>query len=76
MSIIYLLFKLYPFFGISLAVLFFDLARHKRRGANPIWMFWAALMVVMCVTTLLWLVFRGDQNADIWFQDLQRSLKN
>jgi hypothetical protein len=71
MSIIYLIVKLYPFVGITFAVLCFDLMRSSKQKGHPVWMVFAAGLVFFLITTLLWLINRGDQNADIWFNSFK-----
>jgi hypothetical protein len=74
MSIVYLFIKIYPFFGISLGVLCTDLSRALKRRANKAWVGLMLFSIVFYVSAVVWLIFRGDKNADAWFEGLQRWL--
>ena len=62
--------KLYPFFGIAMTFLCFDLARNFKRRANRAWIGMTAFGFIFFSFTVLWVVFRGDRNADQWFARL------
>jgi hypothetical protein len=68
MSLLFLLIKVYPAFGVALGVFFFDAARTLRRGANKAWMGVIVISLLFFVTSVLWIVYRGDRNADQWYQ--------
>jgi hypothetical protein len=70
MSPLYLFIKVYPAFGIVLGFFFFDLARTLKRGANKAWMAVIAISLLCFVTSVLWLVGRGDRNADQWYHTI------
>ena len=67
MGAIFIFLKVYPFFGVSLFFLCVDLARTMRRRGQRIWTLFVILGFLFAVTTLLWLVFRGDKHSDEWF---------
>ncbi len=67
MSLIYLVMKLYPVFGISLAFLFFDLGKSLRRKGSRGWFGMLVFSVVFLASAIGWGVLRGDKNADAWF---------
>ena len=68
MGLIYLFIKVFPFFGIALIFLTIDLARNFKRKGNPTWIGMIAFSVIFMIATILWIVFRGDKNADYWFK--------
>jgi hypothetical protein len=67
MGLVFLVLKVFPVFGISLSVLCFDLARDLKRKGNKAWIGIILLSVIMMVLTGLWVYFRGDRHADLWF---------
>jgi ABC-type polysaccharide transport system permease subunit len=75
MSLVFFFLKLYPFFGASLTFLCFDLAQSFKRKGNKAWSGMAAFAVLFAATTILWIVFRGDRNADLWFARLSAWLR-
>lgn len=72
----FLFIKIYPFFGISLAFVAFDLAKILKRRANKSWTGMAFCSVVFLVTAMAWVAFRGDKNADFWFISLTNWLQH
>ncbi len=70
MSIVFFFLKLYPFFGIALTFLCVDLARSFKRRVNRAWIGMVAFGFIFFSSTVLWVVFRGDRNADLWFARL------
>ncbi len=70
MSIVFFFLKLYPFFGIALTFLCVDLARSFKRRVNKAWIGMLAFGFIFFSSTVLWVVFRGDRNADLWFARL------
>lgn len=74
MSVVFFLLKLYPFFGVALTVLCVDLARNFKRRANRAWIGIVGFGFFFFSTSVLWVVFRGDRNADLWFSRLMKWL--
>jgi putative effector of murein hydrolase len=70
MGLTYLFIKIFPFFGIALTVVAFDLARNFRRKGNRAWIGTIAFSLLFALMTLAWIGFRGDKNADLWFRFL------
>lgn len=70
MGLIFLFIKVYPVFGISLAVLSFDLARNFKRKGNRAWVGMVAFGAFFVISSIVWAVLRGDRNADKWFSGL------
>ena len=75
MSLLYLIIKLYPLFGLSAVVLCLDLTRSYRRKGNSIWIGFGIFTVVFFLTVVLWVVFRGDLNSERWFSDFARQMR-
>jgi hypothetical protein len=75
MSLVFFFLKIYPFFGIGLTVLCWDLSRSLRRRANRSWIGMALFGLLFFSTTALWIGFRGDRNADLWFARLDSWLR-
>jgi ABC-type polysaccharide transport system permease subunit len=70
MSILYLVIKLYPLFGLSMAILCIDLTRTYRRRLNSIWVGFAIFAVLFIASVILWVFFRGDLNSEKWIRAL------
>jgi hypothetical protein len=75
MSLFFLVLKIFPFFGISLGVVFLDLARNLKRKGNKSWMGMIFMSALMMGATGAWVYFRGDKNADFWFARLSAWLQ-
>lgn len=75
MSILYLVIKLYPLFGLSLTILSFDLARTYRRRVNGVWVGFAIFAVLFFVSVVLWIYFRGDLNSEYWIRAIGEQLR-
>lgn len=75
MSVLYLIIKLYPLFGLSMVVLCFDLTRTYRRKANNIWIGFAIFAVIFFLSVCAWVFFRGDLHSEQWFSDFVRQLR-
>jgi hypothetical protein len=70
MHFIFLLARIYPYWALPLAVLFYQLAIYFRRKNSGLqWVFFGAI-AFCAVTTGLWIVFRGDLRSDIWVRSL------
>lgn len=67
MSPLYFLIKVYPAFGLVFGVFFFDIARTLKRGGNKAWMGCIVISVLFFLTSVLWVVQRGDRYADLWY---------
>jgi hypothetical protein len=67
MGLVFLIIKIFPVFGISLAVLCFDLARDLKRKGNKAWIGIILLSFIMLILSGLWVFYRGDRHADLWF---------
>jgi len=76
MGIVYLFIKLYPVFGISLGVLLIDLTRSMKRRKNKAWVGLLLFAILFFASSVIWLVFRGDKNADLWFKEMQNWFQN
>ena len=70
MSLVFLFIKIFPVFGISLGIIFLDLARGMKRKGGKSWMGLLFVSVLHFFLTGAWIVFRGDRNADHWFAQL------
>ncbi len=70
MSLVFFFLKIFPFFGIALTVLFFDLARTFKRRGNRAWMGMILFGIFSLGLTAAWVYYRGDKNADRWFGHL------
>ena len=70
MSLIYMVMKLYPVFGISLTFLFFDLFRNLRRKGNRAYIGMFCFALIFLASTIVWFVLAGYKNADVWFNQL------
>jgi hypothetical protein len=74
MGLIYLFLKIFPIFGLALAIVCVDLARNFKRKANKTWVGMLVFAAFFLALTGVWFFFRGDKNADLWFQELIRWL--
>jgi len=70
MGLVFLFIKIFPFFGISLGVIFLDLSRSMKRKGSKSWLGLLFLCASMFLLTGAWIFFRGDRNADLWFARL------
>jgi hypothetical protein len=70
MSLVFLAIKLFPFFGISIAFIFFDLSKSFYRKGNKTWVGMVIFSLIFLGMTGAWVYLRGDRNADIWFENL------
>lgn len=63
---IFLLARVYPYWAIPLALVLGQLGiffrRRKSRFQYTFWM----LIAILMISSLAWLVMRGDRNADEW----------
>ncbi|OFZ21061.1 MAG: hypothetical protein A2X94_06945 [Bdellovibrionales bacterium GWB1_55_8] len=62
--------RFFPYWAIPVAFILADLGLHFRRKNNRVFVpLWSAsgLLVVL---VLLWFVFRGDKNSDLWVRAL------
>jgi len=75
MGLVFLFIKIFPFFGISLGIIFLDLARSMKRKGSKSWLGLLVLCLSMFLVTAAWIFFRGDRNADIWFARLMEWLQ-
>ncbi len=75
MGLVFLLIKIFPFFGISFGIIFFDLARSLKRKGNKSWIGLLLVSFFMFFASLAWVFFRGDRNADLWFARLMEWLQ-
>ncbi len=69
MFLIYLLARLYPYWAVPIAVVFVEMGMYYRRKKNKnmqaaAWFISAYLVF----SSLIWVLFRGDQNSDIWIR--------
>ena len=66
MSLFFLALRLYPFWAIPLALVMGELGWYfRRKGKKQQWFCWS-MVGFLGLTTLLWLIFRGDLYADRW----------
>jgi hypothetical protein len=70
MGLVFLVIKIFPFFGISFGVIFLDLSRSMKRKGGKSWIGLLFVSAMMFLTTAAWVFFRGDRNADLWFARL------
>ena len=75
MGLVFLFLKIFPAFGISLAFVFFDLARNFKRKGNKAWIGLVGLSAVMLLASVAWVVFRGDRNSDLLFSRIVEGLR-
>jgi hypothetical protein len=75
MGLVYLFIKIFPIFGVALGIVSIDLARNFKRKGNRAWIGMVLFSIFFFVMTGLWIYFRGDRNADVWFSHFL-SLKN
>lgn len=71
MSAIYIFIKIYPFIALSFAIVFFDLMRALKRKGNKTYLLMASFMTFCLGTAGIWILARGDKNAEVWFRALQ-----
>ena len=67
MGLVFLFIKVFPAFGLSLGVIFLDLARNMKRKGGKAWIGLLLVSVFFFLLTGAWIFFRGDRNADLWF---------
>ena len=76
MGLVYLFIKIFPVFGIALTILFSDLTRNFKRKGNRAWIGTLLFGSIFVAASIVWVVFRGDKNADLWFRMLSDWLKH
>ena len=64
----FLFIKIFPIFGFTLTIVCIDLARYFKRKANRAWIGMMLLAAIFSASSVAWVVFRGDKNADNWFR--------
>jgi hypothetical protein len=67
MSLLFLMIKVFPAFGLSLGFIFFDIARSFKRKGNKAWIGFILVSGFFVASSGAWVYFRGDRNADLWF---------
>ena len=68
MGVLYYLIKIYPFVAIVISFASGDIAVALRRKGNKAWIGFVLFCVIFGLSVVPWAWFRGDKNADIWFQ--------
>jgi hypothetical protein len=76
MGLLYTILKIYPAFGISIALVSYDLFRNFRRKGSKVWIPMLGILIFSVVSTVLWLIFRGDKNAEIWYQAVVNTFRD
>jgi hypothetical protein len=69
---VYFLARIYPYWALPLAFVMGQLGLHFRRRKFKVqYSFWG-MLVLLIVSSLIWIVFRGDLNADQWVRILEK----
>jgi hypothetical protein len=76
MSFLFLLIKLYPLFGLAMAILCFDLTRTYRRKANSIWLGFGIFTILFILSVVAWVYFRGDLHSQEWFNAIAEKFRD
>jgi hypothetical protein len=76
MGVVFLFIKIFPVFGIALTILFSDLTRNFRRKGNRAWVGTLMIGFIFFALSVVWIVFRGDRNADLWFRNMSDWLQH
>jgi hypothetical protein len=74
MGLLFVLFKIFPAFGVSLAFVFFDFARNAKRKGSKAWIGFMTLAALMVASSAAWVIYRGDLHAEEWFSRLVKTL--
>lgn len=70
MRVIFLLFRTYPLWGVTLALVFMQLAVFfTRRRSKTRFFFWGA-SIFLLLGVVAWIFFRGDLHSDTWVRTL------
>lgn len=60
--------RIYPYWAIPVAIIFAEIAYfYKRRKSPHQFIFWMA-SATFILGLVLWLIYRGDINSDVWVQ--------
>jgi hypothetical protein len=70
MHYFYLFARLYPFFAIPLTFVFFELGIFYRRKESILQNYFWGASGFFGFTFLLWIIFRGDLNSDLWIKNV------
>jgi hypothetical protein len=70
MRLIYLAARLYPYWAIALSMAFIQVGLYYRRLGNAKQWHFFGLTGILLVGLLVWLIFRGDRNSDLWLRSL------
>lgn len=63
---LYAALRFYPFWAVPAALIMVELGRYYRRKAKKQQFFCFGLSAGLVLTSLLWLILRGDKYSDSW----------
>ncbi|OFZ81977.1 MAG: hypothetical protein A2583_07315 [Bdellovibrionales bacterium RIFOXYD1_FULL_53_11] len=72
MHTIFAAIRFFPYWGIPLAVVLGEIAWYFHRKRSIAQYYFWGLVGTLAVTTILWIVFRGDINSDEWTRQMLR----
>ncbi len=63
---LYNLVRFFPYWAVPLAIVLVDLGIYFRRKKKPSYRWVLFLSAVLVILSLVWVITRGDRNADRW----------
>lgn len=75
MYLLYLAFRLYPVIALCLILVLVEVAFHYRRKRDIRQWYCVALGVLLFISSVVWLVFRGDLHSDDWLKAITGSVQ-
>jgi hypothetical protein len=58
--------RIYPAWAVPTAFIFFELGIYYRRKASKLQYYLWGITAIQILLLLVWLIFRGDINSDLW----------
>ncbi len=70
MNPLFLFLKLYPFIAAPIAYILFDLTKAMKQKGDKSYVAYGLGSGFLWLSILIWLFFRGDQNAESWYKSI------
>jgi hypothetical protein len=72
---VFFLARIYPYWAIPLAAVFGQVGLYnRRRNFRMQYSFWS-MAAILVLTSIAWIGFRGDYNADQWVRFVQNAFQ-
>jgi hypothetical protein len=68
MHLIFTALRIYPWWALALAFILAEFAWYLRRKKLKAQFYCMAASTFLILTSILWFIFRGDKNSDIWLR--------